>query len=84
MMLIITPLTGWRREILVYNLNGYDPHEVFERVNALFDKNDERQRVDITLVPVGSNQVGDWIQKNIRPNAWERITGHVRYSIWKV
>lgn len=84
MMLIITPLTGWRREILVYDLNGFDPHEVFERVNDLFDRNGERQNVNITLAPIKADQVPDWLGNNLHPTWWERLTGRIRWSLWRV
>lgn len=84
MLLIVTPLTRWRRKILAYDLNGYDAHGAFERVNEVFERNGERRSVNITLAHITTDQLLAWVNNNVRPNWWEHLTGRVNVELWRL
>lgn len=84
MIIVITPLHGWRRELLVIELDGgtsEQAYDAFVAVNAAFDNAGERDDVNVTLVPIGVSKLGTWIEHNVRPTPWERLTRKIRYSI---
>ena len=58
--------------------------EAFQKVNELYDQADERDTVNISLVPISHDQLEDWISNNVKPNWWQYITGSIRYSVTKM
>jgi hypothetical protein len=85
MLLIITPLRGWRREIVVFRLKDATPEQMFDAfkiVNDAFTTSGDRDKVNISLVPISLDQLEEWIDNNVEPTWWEYLTHRIRYSIY--
>lgn len=83
-MIVVTPVRGWRRELLVVCLVGGTQEQLFDAfvaVNDAYDANGSRDEVNVSIVPVGVDRIGDWIDANVVPTWWERVTRRVRYSV---
>lgn len=78
MLLIVTPLRGWRREIMVFK---FDDDTAFEAFQALNENLDDREGYNITLAPIADGQIDAWIDENVTPTLWERVTRRIRYSV---
>ena len=84
MLLIITPLSGWRRKIMVFEFQNASQAEIFEAfqaVNEMYDNEDQRDKVNIALVPISLGQLPDWIENNVDPTWWETLRHRVKYTI---
>lgn len=87
MLLIITPNSGWRREIEVFDLAGAreaDTFEAFRAVNEYYDKIGRRDSVNITLAPISVSQIEDWLGNNVEPTWWENLRGRYRVNVTRL
>lgn len=85
MLIIITPLRRWRREIVAFHLKGASSLQVFEAfhtINDAFSASGDRDKVNITIAPITTDQLDDWIENNVNPNWWEYVSRRIRYSIY--
>lgn len=78
MLLIVTPKSGWRREIMVFRFEDGTAFQAFQELNKTLK---DREAYNITLAPIGEEQIDTWLDYNVTPNLWERLRGRVRYSI---
>jgi hypothetical protein len=72
---------------MVFDFHGGTEAEVFEAfqaVNDLYAEKQERDDVNIALVPISVSQLDDWIENNIEPNWWQNLTRRVRYTVTKM
>lgn len=84
MLLIITPQTGWRRELEVVHIEGgseADYFDAFQTANDRFAARGVRNLVNISLVPITLAQLDTWIRYNVVMNWWEYLWGRVRYNV---
>ena len=84
MLLVITPLTGTLRIVKIFDFQdgtGAELFQAFQVVNKLYEDDGTRHEVNIALVPIGVDQVGDWLDNSINPNWWQKLTGRIRYTI---
>ncbi len=82
MVLIVTPLGKWRREIRVYHPYGEgQAFAMFQRANEGLEKLGIRNRYNVTLVPISVAQVSAWLTENLEPTWWERTTGRIRWVL---
>ena len=84
MLLVITPLRGMFRTVTVYELLGaseLDMFKAFQEVNRSLEDDGIRNEVNVALVPVTLEQLGDWMGNNIRPNWFQRVTRRIRYEV---
>ena len=84
MLLIITPLRGWRRKIMVLrfeNARAEDYFEAFKVVHEAYLEDGDRETVNIRLVPITVDQLGDWLEHNVEPTWWESVFRRMRYSV---
>lgn len=82
MLLIITPVTGWRRQIKVFSfIDGNESQwfEAFQKVNELYS--DIRDTVNIQLVPIRLDQLETWLEMNVDPTWWEHLWGRYRIDL---
>lgn len=85
MLLIITPLRGWRREIVVFRLKDATPEQMFAAftaINEAYQESGDRTKVNITMAPITIEQLEEWIDNNVEPTWWEYLTHRIRYSIY--
>ncbi len=83
-LLVVTPLTGLFRKVTVYELVGSTEAQMFEAfqaVNAGLTARGVRSEVNVSLVPVTLDQLGDWLALNIHPNWFQKITRRVSYTV---
>lgn len=78
MLLIVTPKTGWRREVMIFR---FKDDSAFEAFQALNENLEDRDKYNITLAPISEDQIDTWLENNHKPNWWERLRGRIRYSI---
>jgi hypothetical protein len=87
MLLIITPSSGWLREIEVFDLTGAteaDAFEAFQAVNSLYDMWGKRDSVNITIAHIPVEQVEAWLRNHVEPIWWERLWGRYRLNVTRV
>lgn len=85
MLLIITPVSGWRRRIQVYSFIDGTEKQWFEAFRAANDMYaDIRDKVNIQLVPIRLDQLPEWLENNVDPTWLEHILGRYRVELTKL
>lgn len=87
MLLVITPVSDWHRQIKVYSFMDGDEaqwFQAFQKVNELYEADGIRDTVNIQLVPITIDQLSAWLDNNVDPTWWERLWGRYRIELTKL